>query len=88
MIKINESDKKFLNAFSKSNEWAILKARLVEPLLQDIESVNSSFKFEEGITAGEKFAGRQMASRFSRGLIRIIEMYGKAPANKKPEEYI
>jgi len=88
MIKINSSDKKFLEAFSKSNEWAILKARLVAPLLQDIESVNSTFKFEEGLTTGEKFAGRQMASKFAGSIIKIIEQYGNATnKQKKPQDF-
>lgn len=88
MIKINEADKKFLAAFSKSNEWAILRARLVVPLLEDVESVNSSFKFDDGITAGEKFAGRQMASKFGRGLVNIIERFGSTTTKeKKPEDY-
>jgi len=87
-MKINDTDKKFLDAFSQSNEWAILKARLIEPLLQDIESVNSEFKFEEGTTSGERFVGRQLGSKFSRGLIEMIEKFGKDVAKeKKPEDF-
>lgn len=88
MIKLHESDKKFLKAFAKSNEWAILKARLVEPLIREVESVNSEFKFDEGTTNEGKYVGRQLASKFANGLVRIIERYGSMEDKKqKPEDY-
>jgi len=86
MIKIDKPNQEFLRAFSKSNEWQILRARLVEPLIRDIESVNSTYKFDEGFTAGEMFAGRQMASRFGNGLIKLIEMFNNDKAGTRKLE--
>jgi hypothetical protein len=87
MIKVNKREQDFLNTFSKSNEWQIYKETILVPLLNDIESVNSSFLFDSELSAGEKFAGRQMASKFGRGLIRMTEMFdGNKTTTKKPQD--
>lgn len=86
MIKLHKSDRDFLKAFSKSNEWAILKARLIEPLIKEVENVNSEFNFDEGTTNGERYVGRQMASRFATGMMRLIEKFGN-DKETKPEDY-
>jgi len=88
MIKINDSDKKFLNAFAKSNEWAILRARFIVPLLEEAESVTGTFKFDESYTAGERLAGKEQVSKFGRGMLMLIERFGNEPnGKKKPEDY-
>ena len=88
MIKINKSTQNFLASFAKSNEYARLKHELLLPLINEIESVNSTFKLEEGFTAGEKLGGRQLGSKFCRDVVRIIELWNKKETKTvKPDEY-
>ena len=74
-MKIDKADQTFLSSFSKSNEWTIFKDRILIPLLEDVASVKSEFKFDEDYTAGEKYAGREIASKFGIGLIEYVEKF-------------
>ena len=86
MIKLHKSDRDFLRAFSKSNEWAILKARLIDPLIKEVQNVNSEFNFDDGTTNGERYIGRKMASNFAIGMVKLIERFGEDKTTK-PEDY-
>lgn len=86
MIKIKDEHKEYLKVFSKSKDWEILK-EIIVPFIDDIERVTSSYKFDENYSAGERYAGREMASKFGRGLMKMIDLYAKDDRKKlKPED--
>lgn len=84
-MKLNKSGQEFLKVFSKSQEWFSLK-QFIEELIHDVESVNGDFKFKEKYTAGERYAGREMASEFGIKFIQLVERYNKLEAQKKKPE--
>ncbi|MBT6051719.1 MAG: hypothetical protein HOG49_33360 [Candidatus Scalindua sp.] len=86
MIVKNKSDQEFLKAFAKSNEWNILKTRFILPLINEVENVNGGFKFDEEYLAGEKYAGREIASKFGKGIIKVVEMFNNRTTKPKKLE--
>jgi len=87
MRKLTTTETNFLESFSNSNEWSTLRDLFIRPLINDVERVNGDLQFIGDFTAGEKYAGRQIASDTLHEIINLVNHYNKVKkTEKKPED--